>query len=74
MTVFQATRTKAQSGATRPGRLFLLELSGDRIHAMNSDGSDRVTIVTGCHLPDGIVVDAKAGSYLLDQHGHPQPR
>jgi hypothetical protein len=28
---------------------------------MNPDGSDRKTIVTGCHLPDGIVVDAEAG-------------
>ena len=37
MTVLQATRTKASSGATRSGRLFLLELSGDRIHSMNSE-------------------------------------
>jgi hypothetical protein len=41
--------------------LFLLELSGDRIHSMNPDGSDRKTIVTNCHLPDGIVVDVGAG-------------
>jgi Low-density lipoprotein receptor repeat class B len=68
MTVLQATRTKASSGATRSGRLFLLELSGDRIHSMNVDGSDRKTIVTDCHLPDGIVVDAEAG------HVRPQPR
>ena len=46
---------------TRSGRLFLLELSGDRIHSMNPDGSDRKTIVTDCRLPDGIVVDAEAG-------------
>jgi hypothetical protein len=50
MTVLQATRTKASSGATRSGRLFLLELSGDRIHSMNPDGSDRKTIVKNCHL------------------------
>ena len=37
-------------------------MSGDRIHSMNPDGSDRKTIVTGCHLPDGIVVDSKAGT------------
>jgi DNA-binding beta-propeller fold protein YncE len=61
MTVYQATRIKASSGATRTGRLFLLELSGGRIHSMNPDGSDRKTIVTDCHLPDGIVVDAAAG-------------
>ena len=32
------SQTKASS-ATRSGRLFLLELSGDRIHSMNPDGS-----------------------------------
>jgi hypothetical protein len=41
--------------------LFLLELSGGRIHSMNPDGSDHKIIVTDCHLPDGIVVDAAAG-------------
>jgi hypothetical protein len=61
MTVLQATRTRASSGATRSGRLFLLELSGNRIDSMNPDGSDRKTIVTNCHLPDGIVVDVGAG-------------
>jgi hypothetical protein len=71
MTVLQATRTKAASGATRSGRLFLLELSGDRIHSMNPDGSDRKTIVTGCHLPDGIVVDAEAGHIYWTNMGVP---
>ena len=59
MSVVEATKSKASSGDTRSGRLFLLELNGDRIHAMNPDGSDRKTIVSGCHLPDGIVVDGK---------------
>jgi hypothetical protein len=71
MTVLQATRTKAFSGATRSGRLFLLELSGDRIHSMNPDGSDRSTIVTNCHLPDGIVVDAEAGHIYWTNMGVP---
>src|SRR5947207_933838 len=57
MTILQATGTKASSAAIRSGRLFLLELSGDRIHSMNPDGTDRKTIVTNCHLPDGIAVD-----------------
>jgi len=61
MTVLQVTRAKASSGATRSGRLFLLELSGNRIDSMSPDGSDRKTIVTNCHLPDGIVVDVGAG-------------
>jgi hypothetical protein len=70
MTVLQATR-KASSGATRSGRLFLLELSGDRIHSMNADGSERKTIVTNCHLPDGIVVDADAGHIYWTNMGVP---
>jgi hypothetical protein len=53
------------------GRLFLLEMSGDRIHSMNPDGSDRKTIVTGCHLPDGIVVDAEAGHIYWTNMGVP---
>ena len=71
MTVLQATRTKASSGATRSGQLFLLELSGDRIHSMNPDGSDRKTIVTNCHLPDGIVVDVDAGHIYWTNMGVP---
>jgi DNA-binding beta-propeller fold protein YncE len=39
----------------------VLEVNAGRIHSMNTDGSDRKTIVSDCHLPDGIVVDAKAG-------------
>ena len=62
MTVLPATRAKASSGMIGAGRLFLLELSGNRIHSMNPDGSDRKTIVTNCHLPDGIVVDVEAGN------------
>jgi hypothetical protein len=71
MTVLPATGTKASSGATRSGRLFLLELSGDRIHSMNPDGSDRKTIVTNCRLPDGIVVDAEAGHIYWTNMGVP---
>ena len=71
MTLVQVRRTKPSSGATRSGRLFVLELSGDRIHAMNPDGSDRKTIVTNCHLPDGIVVDAEAGHIYWTNMGIP---
>lgn len=42
-------------------RLFVLEASGGRIHSMNPDGSEHKVIVDGCHLPDGIAVDAAAG-------------
>jgi DNA-binding beta-propeller fold protein YncE len=71
MTVLEATRSKAASGVTRSGRLFLLELSGDRIHSMNPDGSDRKTIVTGGRLPDGIAVDAQAGHIYWTNMGIP---
>ena len=40
-------RPLAAEGVVRSGRLFLLELSGDRIHSMNPDGSDRKTIAVG---------------------------
>jgi len=71
MTVLPATRAKASSGMIGAGRLFLLELSGNRIHSMNPDGSDRKTIVTNCHLPDGIVVDAEAGHIYWTNMGIP---
>ena len=71
MSVVEATKSKASSGDTRSGRLFLLELSGDRIDSMNPDGSDRKTIVTDCHLPDGIVVDAEAGHIYWTNMGIP---
>ena len=71
MTVLQATRTKTSAGDTRSGRLFLIELSGDRIHSMNPDGLNRRTIVTDCRYPDGIVVDAEAGHIYWTHMGVP---
>jgi DNA-binding beta-propeller fold protein YncE len=38
---------------------------------MNTDGSDRRTIVTGCQHPDGIVVDAEAGHIYWTNMGVP---
>jgi DNA-binding beta-propeller fold protein YncE len=64
-------RPRAAEGVVRSGRLFFLEMSGDRIHSMNPDGSDRKTIVTGCHVPDGIVVDAEAGHIYWTNMGVP---
>src|SRR5579864_837847 len=61
MTTINSSASNVSHGASRTGRLFLLELSGGRIHSMNPDGSERKTIVTECHLPDGIVVDTDAG-------------
>ncbi|MBY5666789.1 3-hydroxyacyl-CoA dehydrogenase [Rhizobium leguminosarum] len=53
------------------GRLFVLELSGGRIHSMNPDGSDGKIIVAGCHLPDGVVVDVEAGHIYWTNMGVP---
>lgn len=52
-------------------RLFVLELNAGCIHSMNTDGSERTTIVTGCHLPDGIVVDVEAGHIYWTNMGIP---
>ena len=52
-------------------RLFFLELNAGRIHSMNADGSDRKTIVSDCHWPDGIVVDAEAGHLYWTNMGIP---
>src|SRR5215472_4073099 len=71
MTVLEATKSKNSSGVTRSGRLFVLELSGDRIHSMNPDGSDRKTIVTDCRFPDGIGVDYEAGHIYWTNMGIP---
>ena len=67
------THSSAPAGtkSTTSGRLLVLELSGDRIHSMDPDGSDRRTIVTDCHLPDGISVDAKAGHIYWTNMGIP---
>ena len=56
------------------GRLFVLELSGGRIHSMSPDGSDRKVIVADCHLPDGIVVDVEAGHIYWTNMGGAQPQ
>jgi hypothetical protein len=53
------------------GRLFFLEASGGRIHSANADGSDRKVIVTGCRVPDGIVVDVRAGHIYWTNMGVP---
>ena len=71
MTALQATKSKASSAATPTGRLFLLELSGDRIHSMNPDGSDHKVVVTDCQFPDGIAVDARAGHIYWTNMGNP---
>ena len=71
MTILQATKSKASSAVSRSGRLFLLELSGDRIHSMNPDGSDHKVIVTDRQFPDGIAVEVRAGHIYWTNMGVP---
>jgi DNA-binding beta-propeller fold protein YncE len=54
------------------GRLFLLDLSDNRVLSLNPDGSDRKVIVTGCRYPDGIVVDVAAGQIYWTNMGNPK--
>src|SRR3954454_20157241 len=62
MTDALATSSKSRPGRKAAvGRLFVLEVSGGRIHSMSPDGSDRKVIVTDCHLPDGIAIDNAGG-------------
>jgi sugar lactone lactonase YvrE len=62
MTVTLSEQTIPTSGRkAAAGRLFVLELSGGRIHSMNPDGSDRKVLVTDGQMPDGIAVDVGAG-------------
>src|SRR6202140_4282655 len=72
MTEDLATKSRAKSG--RKGvaaRLFVIELSGGRIHSMSPDGSDRKLVVADCRLPDGIAVDVEAGHIYWTNMGVP---
>src|SRR6201984_3110669 len=65
----KTTGTKRGKAAT--GRLFFLEANAGVIHTANADGSDRKIIVDGCRIPDGIVVDVKAGHIYWTNMGIP---
>jgi hypothetical protein len=72
MTELQTTKRRPTSSAkAATGRLFVLEINAGSIHAMNPDGSDKKTIVTNCHLPDGIVVDVEARHIYWTNMGVP---
>ncbi len=73
MTEPQGSRSTGASGAKAAvGRLFFLEASGGgRVISVNPDGSDRKVIVTGCRIPDGVVVDTMAGHIYWTNMGVP---
>jgi low-density lipoprotein receptor class B len=64
-------RCAVSASENATGRLFFLEASGGRIHSANADGSDQKVIVTGCRIPDGIVVDVDAGHIYWTNMGVP---
>jgi len=69
--VFTAKSKPTPGRKEAVARLFVLELSGGRIHSMSPDGSDRKVIVADCHLPDGIAVDVEAGHIYWTNMGVP---
>jgi hypothetical protein len=72
MTEVQASKaTRTPAGKTAGGRLFVLDLSGGRVLAVTPDGSDKKVLVTGCRLPDGLVVDREAGHIYWTNMGVP---
>jgi hypothetical protein len=71
MAEIQATKSRPASSKEEVGRSFVLELSGGRIHSMNTDGTDQKVIVTDCRNPDGIAVDAEAGHIYWTNMGVP---
>ncbi len=60
MTKLKSSESTLASGdRAAPGRLFVLELSGNRIFSVNPNGSDRKVIVHECRMPDGIALDVE---------------
>ena len=69
--VTNAEPQRASGDNATVGRLFLLDLSGDRIVSLSPDGSDRKVIVTECRYPDGPAVDVAAGHIYWTNMGNP---
>jgi DNA-binding beta-propeller fold protein YncE len=72
MTQLKSSRSARASGDQAAlGRLFVLDLSGNRVFSVNPDGSDRKVIVTECRHPDGIAVDVEGGHIYWTNMGVP---
>jgi hypothetical protein len=52
-------------------RLYVLDVSGNRVLSVNPDGSDRKVIVHECRMPDGIAVDVEGGHIYWTNMGVP---
>src|SRR4030095_9728253 len=69
--ITEISKPNRTSAAATTGRLFFLEASGGRIHSAKARGADPTFIVTGCRIPDGIVVDVDAGHIYWTNMGVP---
>jgi len=70
MNLPHAATSAANSPAVTP-RLFVLSLSSGEVLSMNPDGSDKVAIASGGHMPDGVAVDPEAGHVYWTNMGVP---
>jgi hypothetical protein len=69
----QTPKSREVSGdKATAGRLFLLDLSDNRVVSLNPDGSNRKILVTECRYPDGIAVDVEAGHIYWTNMGNPK--
>src|SRR5919197_3108107 len=73
MTESEVSKSKPMTASSKAtvGRLFVLDLSGGGVFSMNTDGSGKKDIVTGCRHPDGIVVDVEARHIYWTNMGVP---
>src|SRR5262249_40989093 len=73
MPEMQTPKPKPAGSGTKnaAGRLFFLDGSAGRILAVSADGSDKKVLVTGCRIPDGVVIDAEAGHLYWTNMGVP---
>ncbi|QEE28888.1 3-hydroxyacyl-CoA dehydrogenase [Terriglobus albidus] len=66
------TRTDLNTAVNGSGRVYFIDASGGRILSTNPDGADLKVLVTDRHrIPDGIVVDVKAGYIYWTEMGIP---
>jgi sugar lactone lactonase YvrE len=67
----EISKLKRTSANETHGRLFFLEARVGRILSVNADGSDRKVILSGCRIPDGVVVHLEAGHIYWTNMGVP---
>lgn len=71
MTASQTTTSTRAAGNAAVGHLFVLNLGAGQVLSMNPDGSGKTVIASGAPLPDGIVVDTRAGHIYWTNMGVP---